>query len=228
MVSATDNVDPNPIITQDPPVGSPFNDGMLITFTASDTSGNQSFCSFRVRTPIINLDAGSDVTIDEGEQVQLNAIASTTGTFQWTPSNGLNSSTLGNPIANPVETTTYLVSFTSDEGCTVEDLITIFVNPLPDDETKYGFSPDGDGINEFWEIDGIENYPNNDVQIYNRWGDLVFEIHNYNNTSNVFRGEANRKTTIGGGDLPEGTYFFKIHINEVNNLRTEGFVVLKR
>ncbi len=96
-------------------------------------------------------------------------------------------------------------------------------------ESLYGFSPDGDGINEFWTIEGIENYPQNTVVIYNRWGDMVFQIDGYDNTNNVFRGEANQLTGFGAGQLPEGTYFFQLILPEDNNLKqTKGYLVLKR
>ncbi|WP_103865504.1 BspA family leucine-rich repeat surface protein [Aquimarina sp. I32.4] len=114
-------------------------------------------------------------------------------------------------------------------GCVEESFTT--ENPIlvVEDTTKYGFSPDGDGINEFWEIDGIENYPENTVSIYNRWGDMVFKIKGYNNTSKVFSGNANRLTNLGGGELPEGTYFFTINISRANSLKKlKGFLVLKR
>ena len=123
-------------------------------------------------------------------------------------------------ISNPSAGITLGATTTQDIEITDNDSI---------DNTRYGFSPDGDGINEFWEIDTIENYPNNSVSIFNRWGDLVFEIEGYNNTSRVFRGIANRKRSLGGDQLPEGTYFFKIRTSGPNSLRkTEGFLVLKR
>ncbi len=104
-----------------------------------------------------------------------------------------------------------------------------FTTVIPEDETDYGFSPDGDGINDYWHIDNIEYYPENVVMIYNRWGDAVFEIKNYDNNSAVFRGEANLKTKMGAGQLPEGTYFFHIQIEEENILnKTKGYVVIKR
>ncbi len=96
-------------------------------------------------------------------------------------------------------------------------------------ESQYGFSPDGDGNNDFWTINGIEEYPDNTVMIFNRWGDLVFEINGYDNNSNVFRGEANQMTGMGAGQLPEGTYFFRLILPEQHNLKaTQGFLVLKR
>ena len=97
------------------------------------------------------------------------------------------------------------------------------------DETAYGISPNGDGINDFWVIDGIENHPDNVVSIYNRWGDLVWEIHGYDNYSRVFNGEANKKTGFGASSLPSGTYFFNIQVSEPNNLnKLRGYLVLKR
>ncbi|WP_340198605.1 BspA family leucine-rich repeat surface protein [Ascidiimonas sp. W6] len=111
-------------------------------------------------------------------------------------------------------------------GC-VEESFTIEFTLA--DETKYGFSPDNNGINDFWEIKGIENFPNNVVTIYNRWGDMVFKVKGYDNGSRVFRGDANQKTNMGAGRLPSGTYFFDIQIEGNHNLRkTKGYVVIKR
>lgn len=104
-----------------------------------------------------------------------------------------------------------------------------FTTLIPEDDTKYGFSPNSDGINDFWHIEHIEYYPENVVTIYNRWGDMVFQIENYDNTSNVFSGTANMKTKMGADILPSGTYFFNIQIDGETILRkTQGFLVLKR
>ncbi|MGB6150651.1 MAG: BspA family leucine-rich repeat surface protein [Pricia sp.] len=104
-----------------------------------------------------------------------------------------------------------------------------FTTEIPEDETKYGFSPDGDGINEYWHIENIQYHPENIVTIYNRWGDAVFKIANYDNTGNVFRGEANQMTKMGAGTLPAGTYFFTIEVEGESILKkTKGFLVLKR
>jgi len=96
-------------------------------------------------------------------------------------------------------------------------------------DKKYGFSPDGDGINESWFIPNITDHPDNLVQIFNRWGDLVFEMESYDNATHSFTGIANRKVNIGAGKLPEGTYFFRIILTGTNNQPpAEGFLVLKR
>ncbi|MGB3144166.1 MAG: gliding motility-associated C-terminal domain-containing protein, partial [Maribacter sp.] len=110
-------------------------------------------------------------------------------------------------------------------GCEEQSFTTL----VPEDDTKYGFSPDGDGVNEYWHIENISYYPENTVTIYNRWGDLVFKIENYDNAANVFSGTANMKTGMGADQLPSGTYFFTIQVNGETILKkTQGFLVLKR
>ena len=67
-----------------------------------------------------------------------------------------------------------------------------------------GFSPNGDGFNEVFKIENIQRFPDNTLQIYNRWGNLVFETSGYNNTWDG---------THRGADLPDGTYFYLLTIN---------------
>jgi len=128
--------------------------------------------------------------------------------------------------------TTYYVTITpyningEAENCIESNFTTLVI---PKNDVKYGFSPNGDGVNDFWNIIGIEDHPNNTVSIFNRWGDLVFQIDDYNNTSNVFRGIANKKTKMGAGKLPDGTYFFQFSISGEHNFKTlKGYVVIKR
>jgi gliding motility-associated-like protein len=71
------------------------------------------------------------------------------------------------------------------------------------------FSPNGDSKNARFYIRGIECYPDNTVEIYNRWGVLVFSIDQYNNNDRVFEGYSNGRSTIKQTDgLPVGTYFY--------------------
>ncbi|KPM30702.1 Membrane-associated lipoprotein precurser [Croceitalea dokdonensis DOKDO 023] len=115
----------------------------------------------------------------------------------------------------------------SSEACESQSFITVAENEQI--ESLFGFSPDNDGNNDVWIINGIEEYPDNTVMIFNRWGDKVFTISGYDNNSNVFRGEANRLLGMGAGQLPEGTYFFMINIPTEHRLKTtQGYLVLKR
>ncbi len=100
---------------------------------------------------------------------------------------------------------------------------------LPKNDVKHGFSPNGDGINDYWHIAGIEDHSNNTVTIYNRWGDSVFQIQGYNNSSKLFTGVANQKTKMGANVLPSGTYFYRFTLAEPHNFKSlQGFVVIKR
>ncbi|WP_289664919.1 HYR domain-containing protein [Flavobacterium panacagri] len=71
------------------------------------------------------------------------------------------------------------------------------------------FSPNGDSKNERFYIRGIECYPDNTVEIYNRWGVLVFNIDQYNNSDRAFIGYSNGRSTVKQTEgLPVGTYFY--------------------
>ncbi|MFV5696548.1 gliding motility-associated C-terminal domain-containing protein, partial [Flavobacterium sp. LB3P122] len=100
------------------------------------------------------------------------------------------------------------------------------------------FSPNGDEINENFLIDNIDDtncYPNNTVEIYNRWGVLVYETSGYNNTSKVFKGIAEGRTTISqSSGLPTGTYFYILNYTSVDGLgnnitnKKDGFLYLTK
>ncbi|WP_188476220.1 gliding motility-associated C-terminal domain-containing protein [Dokdonia pacifica] len=70
-------------------------------------------------------------------------------------------------------------------------------------------SPNGDGLNDVFVIRGIEQFPNNTVRIYNRWGVLVFDTRGYGQNDNFFRGESTGRATIDQDRLlPVGTYYY--------------------
>lgn len=72
-----------------------------------------------------------------------------------------------------------------------------------------GFSPNMDGINDVLVIRGIENYPTNKIEIYNRWGQKVFEASPYLNN---WDGQSQTGISIGGNQLPNGTYFYLLNL----------------
>ncbi|MDO6605437.1 gliding motility-associated C-terminal domain-containing protein [Arenibacter palladensis] len=70
-------------------------------------------------------------------------------------------------------------------------------------------TPNNDGIHDVLTIRGIENYPNNTIKIYNRWGVLVYATKAYNNDSNYFDGTSEGRVTVAqDNQLPVGTYFY--------------------
>ncbi|WP_426484543.1 gliding motility-associated C-terminal domain-containing protein [Flavobacterium sp. 2] len=100
------------------------------------------------------------------------------------------------------------------------------------------FSPNGDGINDVFVIDGIGDltcYPGNTVEIYNRWGILVFETTDYNNTTNAFDGTSRGRTTVNKSEgLPTGTYFYIVTYKSLdgNNViqynKKDGYLYLSK
>ena len=100
------------------------------------------------------------------------------------------------------------------------------------------FSPNNDGTNEVFFIESINDlacYPNNTVEIYNRWGILVFETQNYNNESNFFDGISRGRTTIKqSSGLPTGTYYYVLNYTsvdlngDINSNKKAGYLFLSR
>ena len=84
-----------------------------------------------------------------------------------------------------------------------------------------GFSPNGDKINDVFVIRGIENYPDNEVLIFNRWGNQVFNRKGYRNEDG-WDGTWNEKFT------PDGTYFYFIKLHDAKNQQFTGYVQLVR
>ena len=87
-----------------------------------------------------------------------------------------------------------------------------------------GVTPNGDGNNDFWRIDGIDFYTENKVSVFDRFNNMVFEVEGYNNENIVWKGEANKGKS---GGLPEGTYFYHINLGD-GSAAINGYVVLKR
>ena len=84
-------------------------------------------------------------------------------------------------------------------------------------------SPNNDGLNDFFEIKGIFNYPNNKLSIFNRWGNIIYEKEKYMNDWN---GKSNVNDATGEGFLPSGTYFVIFEFGDQKTKAYKGFVQL--
>ncbi|MCX2679832.1 gliding motility-associated C-terminal domain-containing protein [Galbibacter sp. EGI 63066] len=98
-----------------------------------------------------------------------------------------------------------------------EDLI------LPGNVVVYnGVTPNGDGLNDYFIIDNIQDLANNKVEIFNRSGVKVFETEDYDTNSNVFNGYSEGRLTLNGDNqLPTGTYFYILTYDYSANGSTE-------
>lgn len=78
-------------------------------------------------------------------------------------------------------------------------------------------SPNNDGKNDFLYIKGIEYYPNNTLEVYNRWGRKVFEANGYNNSTVIFNGISQDNMTIQKQEgLPSATYYYALRYKNLD------------
>ncbi len=125
-------------------------------------------------------------------------------------------------------TTTYYRILTQSGVCPAVYSDTVEIKTISSKDLKIydSFTPNGDRYNDEWIIDYIEQFPENKVKIYNRWGQLVFNIEQYNNSEKVWKGENNTSGTIGGNTLADDTYFYLVELGE--GTTQKGFVVISR
>ena len=157
--------------------------------------------------------AGPDMVACVGSDLVLTAEGGMT--YSWVTSDQL----IGdfdeqNPLANISIPESFYVSIKDEYGCTVNDTIVVTLDdPANCNVDVYNaFSPNNDGQNDFWLIDGIEGFPVNTVVIFNRWGDKIQEFVNYDNVTILWDG-----TNKSGNTLPAGTYFYVVEVGGAQN-----------
>jgi gliding motility-associated-like protein len=177
------------------------------TYTVSHFIINSFGCKSTIATKTIfvngypDADAGPDKLMLEGGQVQLTPPNNypMPVTFAWTPPTYLDDPTRVDPIARPPDDITYLLTVTSNKGCS--DTSSVFIRVLKDPPVPNIFSPNGDGIHDTWIIPYLDSYPGCTVEVVNRYGYIVFRSVGY---ATPWDGK------INGKDAPIGTYYFVI------------------
>ncbi|MEO5570103.1 MAG: gliding motility-associated C-terminal domain-containing protein, partial [Bacteroidia bacterium] len=169
-------------------------------------------------TVALTVNAAPDLTISASDTINnsiinvceidpfplLTANAPTAVTYQWTFTNasgGINNnfSMASSVQVNSQEYGIYTVEVTDANLCT--SISTIEVAEEPCEIIPHNvMTPNADGKNDIFWIDNIDTHPNNNVQIYNRWGNKVYDESGYNNTTVKFTAT----------DLPDGTYYYLI------------------
>ena len=183
------------------PIASPIDTTTYyLTVTIGSCVDVDSVTIYTYQVPPV--DGGSDITIPTGSSVGLNANGVVTGwEYTWEPSELLDNPNITNPLATPTETTMFYVTVVDANGCSSTDSVLVEVTPgivFPD-----GISPNGDGINDRWIIDNIDLFDDAIVEVYNRWGQLLFQsAPGYPEPwDGRYKGE----------DLPVGTYYYVIY-----------------
>ena len=106
--------------------------------------------------------------------------------------------------------------------CSTAWLIVTILPRVPDCELPNIITPNNDGTNDMFDINCQENYPNGKMDIYNRWGNIVFTENPY---SNSWTGTYE---TLNGSDLPDGTYFYVWTNMDNNVILAKGFITIIR
>jgi gliding motility-associated-like protein len=139
-------------------------------------------------------------TIAQGAGSQLNTTLYPGFTYQWNPSSTLDNEFTNNPVARPRTTTTYSVTITSPDGCSLIQNITVTVMTFPCEDTHVfipnAFSPNGDSINETWNVRSV-NLDFYTLMVYDRWGKEVFRTQSQ---------DYSWDGTYSGKPLPKGSY----------------------
>jgi gliding motility-associated-like protein len=181
---------PNPVTTTT----------ITITYSLTITSpvcGVKSYSVTVTVNPLPTVDACCETTINEGESVNLNGTGGVE--YLWSPGATLYNPYIQNTSGDPVITTLYYLWVKDANGCLNWDTVTIHV--LPSSELVYynTFSPNNDGVNDFFYIGNAGKYPDCRLEVYTRTGQLVYAKTGYDNSWDG---------TNYGDKLPEATYYY--------------------
>lgn len=184
---------------------------LICTELVSNTTAPINVYSFPI-------DAGSSILINSGETTQLNGTTSAP-IYSWSPSFNVSNPTILNPFVTPNETTTYTLT-AEENGCTLSDQVTIFIQESLLFPTT--FSPNDDGANDKWEIGAIDLYPDCFVRIFNRWGQEIYQSTGYS------KAKAWDGTNNNGAPLAEGVYFYVVDLRDEEKQQFKGSITLIR
>jgi len=188
------------------PVAANILDSIRYTYTVTETSsgyGCYATDTLYINVlPVYGIEIPRDTFGLEGQIVQIEARSS--GNFvsyEWIPTTGLDMSDVPDPVITLQTSITYVLEATNDFGCVESD--TLFVEVVEDITVYNAFSPNGDFVNEYFEIENAEKFPDIRVEVFNRWGSKVFSSTGY--TYDLWW-----DGTYNGKDVPIGTYYYVI------------------
>ncbi|PJJ83387.1 Ig-like domain-containing protein [Mucilaginibacter auburnensis] len=172
-----------------------------------------------VLPPTAKADSRTVRYVSKGGTITLNPVVSDENvTYKWSPMLGLSDATIKNPVVTGGETDiTYTLVITSALGCK-SDPTSILVKVAPEIKPPNTFTPNADGRNDQWLIEGIEAYKQADVRIYSRQGQQLYYSIGY---AKPWDGTSN------GKPVPFGTYYYIIDVREFG-IKLTGYVSVIR
>lgn len=163
-------------------------------------------------------DAGNEIKLFQGQSARLQGTVkgdSITG-YYWTPATGLSDPNVLNPITTPTDDITYTLTAVS-KSCGMSTS-SVFVRVYKKITIPNTFTPNHDGVNDFWSIDALVTYPESFTQVFDRYGQPVFQSNGY---PKPWDGTEN------GKPLPAGTYYYVIDLKN-GTPKISGWVLLVR
>lgn len=164
-------------------------------------------------------DAGPDKTILAGNMVLLNgAVNGQDVQFSWSPPDHLSNSNTLQPLAAPPAAMDYVLTAMSNAGCGI-DIDTVHVFVFKDIYIPNAFSPDGNGVNDRWNIPALNAFPGFELFVYNRHGQLIYQSSNsYQPWDGTYKGEPQ----------PPGAYVYLIDLKQPGKRFLKGTLMLIR
>ena len=198
----------------------------VITLTAIDPSGNVSstYATVTVQDKIapVVVTKNIELVLDHGSVsiVPADVLVSATdacGVNIASYSLSKDTFTITDVLASPVTITVYATDINGNIGS--DTAILTFPIPIT---AKQVITPNGDGINDTWEVQNITNNTNSVVRVFNRWGSLVYSAKNYQND---WDGKLNGSdVTVPDG----GSYYYQIDLKGTGNVDSEGWLYISR
>ncbi|WP_443939567.1 PKD domain-containing protein [Pedobacter sp. MW01-1-1] len=175
----------------------------LKTITYSYTPNNGCAASITQEVLVYaspTVDAGAVLYVFAGGFLKIPAVASGNNLrYKWIPSTGLSNDAILNPIVTPQKDTKYTLEVTTSDGCMATAVLNVVV--LEKINPPNAFSPNGDNVNDVWEIKYLNSYPNVTVEVFNRNGTRVFFSKGY---TTPFDGNFQNEP------LPVGVYYYLV------------------
>jgi len=190
----------------------------LHVFSAAGCGSDTALVTLTVYPlPVLNMGT-KNVTVLEGGQIKLNPsfVYGNDLSYLWTPASYLSSDTAYSPVSKPLDDIRYTFTVTGEGGCSVSD--TLFIKVLKSPEIPNAFSPNGDGVNDTWNIKYLESYPGATVDVFNRYGQVVFRSFGYNRPWDG---------TSNGQLLPIGTYYYIINPKNGKPMYTGSITIIR-
>lgn len=198
------------------PIAAPLADTRYRVVVYDDLScTDTAYINVRVFNRAI-ANAGPDKTIVGGGSILLSgSITGSYLSFNWSPVTGLTNAQTLQPIANPVADAQYILNAISNNGCGIST-DTVLVKLYKGIFIPTAFTPNGDGTNDFWNIPALDAYPDFELYVFNRYGQLIFKN---NRTNHPWDGKF--RSVL----LPIGAYPYLIKLKAAGQL-LKGMVMI--